>query len=220
MTEIYKIGIIEDDDTKAVGITSSLNKIPKRQERQYGDVEIIPIRIPIAENKDEMIQNIEESSVDCMLVDYRLSVNYGGADLASEISGLYSEFPVFILTSYKEEVFLKEEIDAYQIFDVDAYFNDPLMEDDLNSKIIEQIRKSNKTIDNWTTELRKLTRSGDRTVEIDSRIIELDTNIERALHGKSRLPTKIKEELKVNRLNDLIESIKELLEQEECDNEN
>jgi len=49
---------------------------------------------------------------------------------------------------------------------------------------------------------------------IDSRIIELDTNLEKSINGAYSIPEKIKKDLEANKINELITKIDELINKE------
>src|SRR5690606_24472341 len=124
------------------------------------------------------------------------------------------DFPIFILTSYEDDLFANEIYNAYQVFNFERYLSEPLERVELNFKIIEQIQKSVKQKEQWEQEIYKLLPLAGTSEEIDSRLIELDTKLEKSINGKYSLPKKIKKDLGTNKLNELLEKIDRILDKE------
>ena len=164
---------------------------------------------------EDIISQIMDEKLDCVLVDYKLSskrnVSYNGVELASQILEALYDFPIFILTSYEDELFNQEIFDAYQIFDIERYLNDKDETQELNYKIVEQILKHRKQIEIWEKRLKELLPKAGESEKIDSEIIELDSKIEKTIDGKSSLSRKKKEELTSKKIIELLEKINELI---------
>ena len=135
--------------------------------------------------------------------------------MAKAIDERLKSFPIFILTSYEDDLYEKEVFDAYQVFDFERYISDPEERLEINSKIVQQIRKYNITINQWKDELINLLPHAGESVTIDERIIQLDSLIENSVDGTSSLPQKLKHELNdANRIQLLIDKIDEIISEE------
>ena len=66
----------------------------------------------------------------------------------------------------------------------------------------------------WEREIKKLMPLAGVSEEIDSRLVELDTKLEKSINGTSSLPLKVKKDLDSNKLNEILEKIDLILERE------
>ena len=150
-----------------------------------------------------------------MIVDYKLSsfgvINFNGIQFAEELFNTLYDFPIFILTSYEDDLFFNEVYDAYKIFDFGRYLLEDSERIELNFKIIEQVCKARKQISLWEDELLALISKKGESEEIDSRIIELDTKIEKSLNGKLYFSKKKKLDWN-NKLEELITKLDKIIE--------
>lgn len=215
MKEKLKIGIIDDDQSKITQIITRLmegvaNSSPEKQDK-YSKFEFVPIEIKIEEDINDMLNVIFEEDLDCVIVDYKLSsyevVNYTGIEFAKSLEERVYDFPIFILTSYEDDLFYNEIYNAYQVFDFERYLNEPLERIELHFKIIEQILKCKKQRKKWEDEIKKLLPLAGKSEEIDSRLLELDSKLERSINGTNALPIKIKKDLDSNKLTELLDKI-------------
>ena len=165
-----------------------------------------------------MVETIYASKLDALIIDYKLSsqqnISYTGIELVTAIQEKLFEFPIFILTSYQDDLFLQECFDVYQVFDFERYIQDQNERIEVNSKIVEQIRKYRNSILSWKKELLELIPQIGTNHKIDERIIELDTRIEKSIDGVSALSEKMKVDLDVNRIQTLIDKIDKLIDKE------
>lgn len=118
---------------------------------------------------------------------------------------------MFILTSHESDLYTRELFDAYLVFDFERYIAEELERIELNTKIIEQVKKYRITIEQAKSELHYLVQSRGNNVDIDDQILKLDSFIERSMWGASCLNDKLKKDLNGNNLKDLIERIDILL---------
>lgn len=215
MKEKLKIGIIDDDQSKITQIITRLmegvvHSSPEKQDK-YSKFEFVPIEIKIEEDINDMLNVIFEEDLDCVIVDYKLSsyevVNYTGIEFAKSLEERVYDFPIFILTSYEDDLFYNEIYNAYQVFDFERYLNEPLERTELHFKIIEQILKFKKQRKQWEDEIKKLLPLAGKSEEIDSRLLELDSKLERSINGTNALPIKIKKDLDSNKLTELLDKI-------------
>lgn len=159
--KVLKIGILDDDRSKVTQIMNCLIKgvegANKEKIAKYQEFKLEPIVIEIKDNISDLIDSVIENKVDCMIVDYKLSsfrvINFNGIQFAEELFNTLYDFPIFILTSYEDDLFFNEVYDAYKIFDFGRYLLEDSERIELNFKIIEQVCKARKQISLWEDEL-------------------------------------------------------------------
>lgn len=218
----FKIGIIDDDSTKTTQIITLLlggwSSAPAEKKIKYSAYELCPIEIPISSEMDTTSIYIKQNGIDCLIVDYRLSsyakVHYTGIDLTNYLQKLWRGFPIFVLTSYEDDLYARELFDVYQVFTFDRYLNDADERVELNTKIIEQILKYKKERIAWEQELEELLPQIGTSAIVDSRIMELDGLIENSLDGLHSIPSGIKNQLSVPKIDCLLEKLDELLKKD------
>ena len=220
---VYNIGIVDDDATKITQLITYLrlgwNDIEGNLiKEKYKDVKLNPMELELKDNLTEMVKKVYESKLDALIIDYKLSsqqnISYTGIELVEAIQEKLFQFPIFVLTSYQDDLFLKECFDVYQVFEFDRYINDKDERIELNSKIVEQIKKYRNSILSWKKELFELLPNGGKNCKIDERIIELDTRIEKSIDGVSSLSEKMKADLGQNIIQTLIDKIDKLIDKE------
>ena len=131
--------------------------------------------------------------------------------MANLIESTWEGFPIFILTSYEEEIYANEIFDVYQIFDFDRYLNDKDERIDLNTKIVEQILKHSKECEAWEKELIELLPRAGESVVIDERIMQLDGYIEGAIDAVNRVPKEVKAQLGIGKIDQLLDKLDEII---------
>lgn len=217
----YRIGIIDDDRAKitqlliftAQGWNDDDGNLIKQK---YKDVSLKPIEIRLEGDINQMVEKIVIDKPDALIIDFKLSsqenISYSGVTLAQAIDQRLRGFPVFILTSYEDDLYEKENFDAYQVFDFERYINDIHERLEINSKIVQQIKKYNTTLNEWKKELIELLPHAGEKANIDERILLLDSMIENSIDGTSALPQKLKQELDdTNRIQSLIDKIDKII---------
>lgn len=222
MTQILRIGIVDDDDGKVTQIMTRLMQgiegASPEKKQKYSQYKFEPIDIELKEDLNVMIKEVIDNRLDCLLVDYKLSsyqnVDYSGIELAKALEEALYDFPVFVLTSYDDDLFTNEIYNAYQVFDFDRYQNEEQERVELHFKIIEQVLKTVKQKEKWEEELKKLLPLAGTSDEIDSKILELDSKLERSIDGGSALPEGLKKDLSSNKISELLAKIDEILERE------
>ncbi len=222
MKKKLKIGILDDDSSKVTQIMSTLmsgmiGASPEKKDK-YDGFEFEPYEIKVQQDIQNMIDEVIEQELDCVLVDYNLSsyevADFTGVDFAKHLEDALYDFPVFILTSYEDDLFANEIYNAYQVFNFERYLSESSERIELNFKIIEQIQKSIKQKEQWEQEIYKLLPLAGISEEIDSRLIELDTKLEKSINARYSLPEKVKKDLGANKLNELLEKIDKILSEE------
>ncbi len=217
----YRIGIIDDDKTKITQLITYLSLGWEDNDgniikEKYKDVNLIPIEIDLESNITAMVDKICEIKPDALIIDFKLSsqenIAYSGVALTEEVDKRWKGFPIFILTSYQDDLYTKEVFDVYQVFDFERYISDIPERIEINSKIVEQIRKYVSTIERWKAEIAQLMPRRGKNVAIDSRIMELDSLIENSIDGVSAIPQNMKQALSDgNQIQKLIDKLDQLI---------
>ena len=214
------IGIIDDDTSKITQLficlkKGTLSKNEKICKTQYDNIQLKPIEIKLDIHKENILEQIQINKCDSLIIDYKLSsqqtISYNGVDLVKSIENRFKGFPMFILTTHEDDLFTRELFDAYLVFDFDRYIGEDLERIELNTKIIEQVKKYRLTIARAKEELARLILNKGENVDIDDQILKLDSFLERSIWGESCLNDKLKKDLSGNYLKDLIERIDILL---------
>lgn len=217
----YSVGIIDDDKTKITQLIAYLQNgwnddEGKLLNEKYADVILAPIVLDLQNDIQSMINIIVHEKLDALIIDFKLSsqanISYNGVTLAQKIDKRLAGYPIFILTSYEDDLYNSENFDAYQVFDFARYISEPKERIEINSKIVQQIKKYYTTIESWRAELNSLIPKAGKSAEIDSRIIELDSLLERSIDGSSALPKSTKVQLiNTNKIQELIDKIDKLI---------
>ena len=214
----FNIGILDDNAAKVTQIMTKLSEGVRDADTgktaEYHEYTLRPVEITIRESIEALIEEIINKEIDCMIIDYKLNsneiINYNGIKVANLLYDTLYDFPIFILTSYEDDLFSNETYDAYKIFNFGRYLSEKMERIELNFKIIEQVRKYKKQLLLWEQELLKLLPHKGKSVEIDSQIIELDTKIEKSINGKSTLSKKEKIDFS-NKLDKIISRLDNLI---------
>lgn len=214
------VGVIDDDQSKVTQIITHLcsdwQSSADSKLSKYLNYQLIPEEIALYSEMDEVITEIIEKKVDCVIIDYRLSsygsVGFTGVDLAKRLNSIKHGFPIFLLTAYEDDIYTKEIFDVYQVFDFDRYQNDEQERAELNRKIIEQILKYRKERTAWEAELESLLPHSGESADVDSRILELDGYIEDSIDGRTAITSELKKKLVEGKLDLLISKLDEIIE--------
>lgn len=220
---VINVGIIDDDETKRSQIISKLDDFvdgasPEIKER-YEEYNLNPIELEIKTNINDLLEEILDKNIDALVVDYMLSsyeaaIDYTGVKFAEETDKKYMGFPIFILTSYEEELYQKEIFDAYKVFSFERYMNDDQERIEINVKIVEQCIKRKRQIEEWKTQLEELLPKQGESSEIDEKIMELDSNLEKSFDGEHAISKELKEKLSGDNFTLLLSKLDDLLKGE------
>lgn len=219
---IIRVGIIDDDKSKVTQIMTYLlygmKDASKQKADRYANITFEVIEMELSPDMDDVAACIVEESIDAILIDYNLSsyatISYSGVQLAKYIEEKFYEFPLFILTSYEDELYEQEVFDAYQIFDFERYLSEPKERVELHYKLIEQVTKYRKQIELWKEEIKRLLPEKGKNAEVDNRILELDCMLEKSINGHSAIPKEVKHTLQSNKIDELISKIDLLLKED------
>lgn len=211
----YRVGILDDDESKIVEIVDKLShaftNLP-----QYSRYTLEPIEISIESDCSTTVETILNQGIECMIIDYNLGsfqvAGYNGVEVAYELWQHRKNMPVFILTSFDEDMYEHELFSAFQVFNYGRYMADDKEQKDIHKKIVRVIEINKKRINEWERELTQLLEHRGENVEIDSRILELDSELESTLDGTHALSLKTKMDLSESNLLKLVERLDKLLE--------
>lgn len=217
-----KIGIIDDDSSKVTQIMTYLTYGVKGASKQkidkYSDVNFDIVEMKPTPEMEDITDDIIKEKIDAALIDYNLksyaTISYTGVQLAKYIQEKFLGFPLFILTSYEDELYEQEIFDTYQIFDFERYLSEEKERIELNYKLIEQVAKYHKQIEQWKNDIKELLPQRGKNAEVDNRILELDDKLEKSINGHSAIPSQMKTSLKSDKIEELINKIDLLLKEE------
>lgn len=221
--EQYHIGIIDDDPSKITQMITSIRLCCNDEDgnpikAKYANCELVPIELELTGSMDDMVERIIESRLDAVIIDYKLSsqqaISYSGVSLAIELRLRLFGFPIFVLTTYQDDLFDHELFDSYLVFDFARYIGENDERVELNSKLIEQIKKHRAEMENWKKELGDLLPHAGESAAIDERILELDSQIEKSIDGRAAISLPVKKDFTAEKINELISKIDSLIEGE------
>lgn len=220
--ETLNIAILDDDKTKISRIKTKFVQQNDKNTEIYNDnyanyiLNLIPINVE--QSCEQIVEEIITNNFDGIIIDYDFTsfakTPNNGVKIANQINKKISEYPLFILTAYEKQLFDNEMFDAYQIYNYDNYLNNVNATKEFHSRLIEQILKSRKQKHQWEVELKTLLKSAGTSLEVDSRILELDNKLEKSLDKECALDPKLKEDLSSSKLVELIEKIDKVLEKD------
>lgn len=221
--EQYRIGVIDDDPSKITQMITMIRLCCNDEDGRpikdkYANYELVPVELTLADNTDDMVEHIIENKLDAVIIDYKLSsqrtIAYSGVSLAKELHLRLFGFPIFVLTTYQDDLFDHELFDSYLVFDFDRYIGEDQERIELNSKLIEQIKKYHNEIESWKKELEEQLPHAGESATIDERILELDSLLEKSIDGRATISLPIKRDFTAERINELISKIDSLIEGE------
>lgn len=211
----YRVGVLDDDDSKVIEVIDKLNHAFDCM-KEYSKYTLSPVQIDVSTKIDATVEEIMSQNIECMLIDYKLSsfknAGYTGVEIANELWSHRKYLPVFMLTSYDEDMYMHELFSAFQIFNYDRYLNDVQEQDDIHKKIVREIEMNKKRIAEWERELIELLSHRGESAKVDSRIIELDSELESAIDRQHAIPLKTKQDLSESALMRLVNNLDRLLE--------
>lgn len=223
MKTIINVGILDDDQTKRTQLmamlTLGVDAAPEEVQRQYSDYELNPVELDITTDVKGIVDQIIEKEIDVLLLDYQLSsfvanVDFTGVSVAVNTNNKFLNFPVFILTSFEDELYKHEVFDAYKVFDFERYMSDEAERIELNRKIIEQYRMRKKELAEKQDELYELLKHGGESQQITNRILELDDYIEKSLDGETAISSEDKKRFLYGEYDEVISLLKKITEGE------
>ena len=198
----FKIGYLDDE----------MSNVRQFQRSTRDDFDVIPL--VVADDLKELINNIILSQVKAIVVDYKLkttkpNIDYSGVDVVRALDDELKDFPSFLLTGFETDA-ETQLVDVNKIYCRNEYFNAP---EKLNRRIRRQIENYIKEIEEIEKEYLLLKKHETLTLEQEERLIELDDFLEKRLRNRSRVPKTIKKISNTDKLNDLINLAKGILEE-------
>ena len=219
MTEEFRIGIIDDEQSKVNHISTKIRVFSKKiaeGKGKYSNLVLTPVALELTKPINDLIEQIKNHNLDAVIVDYCLTssvnVSYNGVAASNEILENFSNFPVFVLTGYEEELYEHEVFNSYQVFNYNRYMAEENESAEFHTKLIEQILKTRKQKELWIRELQELLPREGASAEIDARILELDATIEKSINKKHMISIETKKKLEDPKLDELISKIDKILE--------
>lgn len=179
---------------------------------------------------DEMREIVFQYSPDAVVTDFQLNakkpsvdspnVTYTGAEFVHDFVAVRAGFPCFIITSFDGEA-ADASPDVNLVY-VKTALSLTLLKDSGGSdelsfaqRIVKQISKYKKQIEQseirFQTLLDKQKNGNNLTCSEEQELVSLDTFLEASIDGRAAIPNKIKELSNINKLNDLLKSVNELL---------
>lgn len=219
-TRTFHIGIL--DDNKAIQIKLTL--IAHSLSINSIKYNFTAVEIPLDENIEKIIDNIEEAKVDYVWIDFDYSsiqeIAFNGIDIANALLARHEDFPLSIITSYEDKLyendlpFKPENVISYEDFmNSNAIIDESTSDNIYLKRIIRQILNYEKEEIYYKKKLNKLLndKNLNNNVEIDSAILKLDNKLENRLNAKLALPEKLKQDFANNKLDTLIEQLDKIL---------
>ncbi len=212
----FRIGIVDDDSSKVTQLISMLRLCCNDDDghpikEKYANYELLPVELELSPSIDDMVASITENKLDGIIIDYKLSsqktIAYSGVMLAHIIGDQFYNYPIFVLTTYQDDLFEHELFDSYLVFDFDRYISDDKERIELNSKLIEQIKKHNAELQKWEEELTELLSRAGESAAVDGRILELDTLLEKSINGRESIALPVKRDFAAEKIDELISKI-------------
>lgn len=220
--ETIKVGIIDDENSKVTQIMTYLlyysDGTEKQNTKKPSNAKFEVFEVPLSPDMNDITDFVLDNGIEVLLIDYNLAsyetMPYSGVDVARYIDGRMAQFPMFILTSYEDELYEKEVFDTYQIFDFERYMSEEKERAELHYKLIQQVIKHHKQLELWEKELQRLLPEKGKSAAIDSKILELDSLLEKSIDGHASISDTLKKSINQNKVDELIRKIDLLLEDE------
>lgn len=221
MKEVLNIGIIDDDKTKITSIINKLyfqpEKISPEKKEIYDKYEFKHVVLEIFNDKNKMIEQIHSNNIDCVIVDYKLSsyssVSYDGTELSKYIEEKIIDFPVFLLTSFEDDLYANSTFNSFQVFDFNRYYNEPSETIEFNYKMIQQIKNYHKQLEECKEELLNLIPEAGINAEVDDRIFELNKKIKSSISHTNILSKRTEKIISSTKMDEFLEKVDQLLEE-------
>lgn len=184
-----------------------------------------PIEIELVNNKQEIVQNIIDTQVDAVVIDYKLmeysSLTFNGDELLMELNDRVYNFPSFIMTNYPPDA-QKQRIDPFRIIHKEFMQPEPgKPKYEEGRQLISKIQSLIKNYRDGLLEkeerlialIKKKKVKGSLSDFEEEEMIELDTFLEKSINNRSRLPKKWKRPAEVSKLDELIKDTQELIDE-------
>lgn len=210
----YKILFIDEEKDQHDNFLDYMDKIEDKVE--------VKCLYP-EENIEAMIQVFEDEHPDAIVTDHQLNeikteiqynVSYNGAELVNAYRDIRPNFPCFVITFYDNDAISTSK-------DVNLVYVKILMNGGeegakakFHDKMVEQIDKYKKSIDEAQIELTALVQKKQEkglTLHEEDRLVELDSFLEKSLDSYTALPADIKRSESLEHLSEVIDKVDEIL---------
>ncbi|CAN2044251.1 putative Response regulatory domain-containing protein [Candidatus Magnetomoraceae bacterium gMMP-1] len=172
--------------------------------------------IELSENQDEIIKKILEANLDAIAIDYKLmehntKIGFNGDVIYNSLVDRLYNFPAFILTNYVPDASKSSIRDEFKIIPKRWMKTGSVDGNELIEKIKFSIIKYKKKIDDAEKELLELIdkkNKNELSAREETRLIELDSMLEKTIDKKNSIPKQWKEEgTEISKLIKLAEDI-------------
>ncbi|GIO40338.1 hypothetical protein [Paenibacillus apis] len=206
---IYRIGYIDDED----------DVVRQFQINMMDDFEVIALKLK--ESIDDMVEDIIDSKVAGLVVDYNLNssqsnIHYNGVEVVRELLNTIKDFPCYVLTSFESEA-------ENTLLDPDLIRDKNFVSKEREffvHKFKTKIESYDKRIELYKQEILGLLELyPNLNSKQEERLIELDDILEKNSNGYKTLPSEVKKISNDARLDRLIQLSEALVNELRDDND-
>ena len=149
----YKIGIIEDDLEELNSIKRTIyTHLSFDHTILYKDYDLDNNTINYVDIIDEIKKDILEDKIMLLIIDNKLVIEGNrlkGTSIYEEVKKIASDFPIIIMTNYRDEAYDSDYVDPDKVYDKEKFFlNGEYTKEKINSicLLIEKYSKLKKNI--------------------------------------------------------------------------
>ena len=204
----YKIGYI-DEETQWV---------EKFKRDLKDDFEIIVFDLNADLSLIDIVKQIEEAELDCLLVDYELNeadiVQFNGNEIIEKIKEQYPYFPVFIITG-KEEKDVLEQVEDGDIVRLKDELNDKrsILIQRIKLKIESYHRQIQEAEETVKKLVEKRNTEGGLSIPEEELLTEKYLFLEKINPSQQTLPDNLIQPESITKLNEFVSDTKQILEE-------
>lgn len=204
----YKIGYIDEES----------QWVEKFKRDLKDDFEIIVFDLNADLTLIDIVKQIEEAQLDCLLVDYELNeaaiVQFNGNEIIEKVRDRYPYFPVFIITG-KEEKDVLEQVEDGDIVRLKDELNDKrsILVQRIKLKIEtyhRQIQEAEETVKKL---VEKRNAEGGLSIHEEELITEKYLFLEKINPSEKTLPDNLIQPESITKLNEFVSDTKQILEE-------
>jgi DNA-binding NarL/FixJ family response regulator len=203
----YTIGYVDEE-------SQFVDKFKKKLKDAF---EIIVFDLTPDLTLDQLIQNIEEAELDCLIADFELNeaaiVQFNGDEIINQYKQKYPFFPVFIITSKEEDDVLDSVEDGDIVRVKDELDNKlPILIQRINNKI-ETYYKDIRDAENLIDELVRKKKHTPLTVEEEEKLLENYIFLDKIYPEQKVITDNLIQQLSVTRLDEFSKDARAILEE-------
>lgn len=202
-----RIGYIDEDEGQKNTFYNSL--------KDEFDVHLIDIAEGVT--IESLTDEIFSSNLDMLVLDFRLDetglVDFNAESLIDQIKRRNTFYPLIVLTSHQVDA-LNHVSDANLVNDKQQMLNNDLdvLKQKLN-KIAESYQRQKESSEEGLRRLEEILRKGELTPEQEDQYVELNSYLEKTMHGDSRISRTFFSQSTNRKLDELISKAEEVLKQ-------